>query len=105
MYFELRTEVLGLETKGTGNVHWNTLEDNTDTKREREKGQYQRESEAGGISAGSGEAGGPALDGQDPTGQTGREPGDITPQLHPTVAVVIDTKAWKRSEGKEMERE
>lgn len=41
------------------------------------------------VSGGSWEAGGPALDGQDPTGQTGREPGDITPQLHTTVTAVM----------------
>ncbi len=47
------------------------------------------------LSGGSGEAGGPALDGQNPTRQTGREPGDITPQLHPTVTVVMKPHSAK----------
>lgn len=57
------------------------------------------------VSGGSGEAGGPAFDGQDPTGQTGREPGDITPQLHPTVTVVMKPHSAKGRDESERKRE
>lgn len=59
------------------------------------------------VSRGSREAGGPALDGQDPTGQTGCKPRDITPQLHPTVTVVMkphSAEGRDESERKTVER-
>lgn len=57
------------------------------------------------VSGGSGEAGGPALDGQDPAGQTGREPGDITPQLHPTVTAGMKPRSAKERHERDRQRE
>lgn len=57
------------------------------------------------VSGGSGEAGGPALDGQDPAGQTGREPGNITPQLHPTVTAGMKPHSAKGRHKRDRQRE